>query len=278
MFTRSAVQDLPEVARKITNEIKAEWASIPPLVKQCIKQRVGEKMGAQLNQCLASKNVLNFNVTEFLSQQDNVDNPLESLVTEISDGTNGTQMSPEMKKLFTAMINTVRSVRLCNESAGDASASKVDQCIKSRCSSMKKDYCQGVIACAGSEKSDCQTRGEAIYTALCQCKAESIRKLVDILDSVRTQKNLTLADLIKAVSQGQDISGYLTAIRQCYQDNNEKVPQMIAIATTYTNNMSQQSDGNGNGLKHDVIVDPAILNTIRDFLALQCDDEECKVC
>jgi len=93
--------------------------------------------------------------------------------------------------------------------------------------------------------------------------------------------------MIQAFSQGQDIRDYLVVIRDCYEQHHEMIPPLVSLAMAFSTNMkstkpSSNSNSNTNDSKDDsrtMLVDKGTLDTIRDFLASQCfDEEECTSC
>lgn len=99
-FGRNPLSDMPEVVRKIGNQIKEEWSNTSEVVKKCIGRRLAEKMGEQLSKCLSSKNVENFNFSKYFdgfSHDEDSGNPLASFVS--GDGAGGNNTKGQSKEM-----------------------------------------------------------------------------------------------------------------------------------------------------------------------------------
>lgn len=135
--------------------------------------------------------------------------------------------------------------------------------------------------------------------------------MIQHLDELRQRGNVTLSEMIHAMSAGENPRKYIQAVDDCYVKNGQKTPSIIRLlenlsksADKSKNNKSETATKNKADEKqsgHDkaaddsdmytgerdpmlshaqpAVVDVSIINTIRDFLASQAFNKaECVPC
>jgi len=275
--------------QEMVSKMKQEWEDTPKEVKRCLKKKMLEKLCEKINDCLSKQNVQNVNFS-------NIDEPRMRPLAEgqgidvgpygaMDKGGNRT-VKERAKVTFFMKLNIARAYRECLMSKGPVSETgkQVVTCLQGIQLKKRTDYCESIQKpCSANVTTDCQKRGQQIHIAICKCKKEDERAVLDKLNQLIRQSptgEVSLGDLIKTLGQKQDPREVIKVAKQCYTDNNADPPEALIFAEGIADSQAAQSpDSTSRPTSLQPKIDPNTLANLHDVLSFDAEDEsDCLPC
>jgi len=243
---------------------------MPKAVKECLKKKLIEKVGAKLNDCLSKKGVRNVNFTALADSFSGAGFGMEG---HGGDGAKeGLQSS--MKAQFTA----VKAVDKCaQKKGGDTNSVKpLEQCLYNIKKEQRPKICALTKPCEDKVTGECKKRGQELKKALCQCKQEKeseIAKKLRVLG--QSQKKVGIQDLMKTVADDLDMQDMMKQVDICYDESNEPEPPILKLAMKLLS-----GGGRGGGpFNAAMSVSGSQVVIMADMMTLDAeDDSQCQPC
>jgi len=258
----------PDPKAKQHQGIGEMMKEMPEAVKQCLKKRLLEKVGAKLNECLQKKAVGNVNISQIAAG-------LEAAGMGASAHGDG-HAEGGLQEVLLAKLAIVKSVDKCSVDKYDSDTSKVkplEQCLQDVKTSLKPRICTDLKPCDSKVTPDCLKRGQDLHKAICQCKQEKEKEIAGKLAELGKQPKVSIQDLIHTIVTDEEIASISKDIDDCYTDNNEQEPPMVKLA------IAMMSGGGDGKLNATMTVEGRQVIIGSDMLNLAANDAaECEPC
>jgi hypothetical protein len=246
---------------------------MPDSVKNCLKKKLIEKVGAKLNECLSKRGVQNVNFSEIAESAEGAGISMEG---HGSAGKDGLQAS------MSAKFNAVKAVDKCSQKkGGDTDNVKdLEQCLQTIKHDQKPKVCAFIKPCEDKVTGDCKKRGQEIRTALCQCKKEKELEVAKKLKELgKANAKVGIQELIKTVAGDQDMQDIINQVDQCYKDNNVDEPPLLKLAIQMMSKGGSGGGGAGARMSAKLSVNGSTCVIMADMMTLDANDKsECEPC
>jgi hypothetical protein len=250
---------------------------MPQVVKDCLKRKMMDKIGAKLQPCLSKKGIKNFNFSALAEMVSGSGG--EGFGMDDHGGAGGKGgFAGAMKSKF----NAVKGVDKCAQKQGGPSATPIknlEVCLQGLKKDDKDRMCTLTKPCMSKVTTgDCKKRGEDLVKALCQCKKEKEAEIAKKLQSIgQNQQKVSIQDLARTVADDQEVGDMLQQVDQCYKSNNVEEPKMLQLAIQMFG--SGGSGGAGAVLGNAFAINGSTVVIMGDMMSLDAaDSSECDAC
>jgi hypothetical protein len=261
--------DGPDWSKDPEDALKQKMGKMqmPDSVKKCLKDKLIEKIGDKLNECLTKKGVTNVNIKDIIKSAQGAGISMDGSASAEKDG---------IHAAISAKFNLVKAVDKCSQTKGGPSSVKpLEQCLQKLKDDDKPKICAFIKPCEDAVSADCKKRGQELRKALCECKKEKEAEISGKLRTLGAQDKVGLDDLIKSVAGDQDMGGIIKDVDQCYKDNNEPEPPMIKMAIAMFSGGATPPPK----FKQAMSINGTTCIVMADMLQIDADDKtECEPC